>query len=204
VGRSAFIDLLLGDLAAQGATEVVLSLADRADAVEARLRACPPPPGIRLRVVREPEPLGTGGALLHAVTALGLEGRVYVLNGDTHLPGGLAEFDAALSARGNVIALARVADVSRFGTVETGAGGVVRGFREKSATGEGWVYSGLARLATDSLAAWRSTSPISLERDILPALAREGRLRAKKLRSEFIDIGVPEDYERFLRTMARK
>ena len=33
-----------------------------------------------------------------------------------------------------------------------------------------------------------------------PALARAGKLRSKRLLSEFIDIGVPEDYDRYLRS----
>jgi NDP-sugar pyrophosphorylase family protein len=36
----------------------------------------------------------------------------------------------------------------------------------------------------------------SLERDVLPALAAEGRLAALPIEGEFYDIGTPEGWER--------
>ena len=71
-------------MAEQGVTEVVLALGHLGEQVEQHLAASPPP--VPVRVVREHEPLGTGGALRHCFDAGVLDERFLLTWGDSFLP----------------------------------------------------------------------------------------------------------------------
>jgi D-glycero-D-manno-heptose 1,7-bisphosphate phosphatase len=66
--------------------------------------------------------------------------------------------------------------------------------------GPAWVNGGVYVFA-----AWLWTrlpaGPHSLERDVLPALAAEGRLTGHRVDGEFFDIGTPEEWERAERAL---
>lgn len=91
VAGKPFLHWLLRDLERQGARRIVLSLGYLADQVEAFLRDFPPG-ALTVATAAEPEPLGTGGGLKLAARQLALKGPLCVLNGDTWIEEGLAEF----------------------------------------------------------------------------------------------------------------
>ena len=47
-----------------------------------------------------------------------------------------------------------------------------------------------------SLSRFQQTGPVSLEKEILPVLISEGSCYGQPFEGFFIDIGIPEDYER--------
>lgn len=153
--------------------------------------------GVTLVYSVEPEPLGTGGALKLAERLV--TGPALIVNGDT-----LAECDPWALERARwehgaigAVALYEVADARARGRVECDAGGAVVRFVEKDASfhGPAWVNGGLYAFAP---ALWRRlpAGASSLERDLLPALAAERRLRGFQVEGEFFDIGTPEEWER--------
>ena len=154
------------------------------------------PPGLKIEWAVEPRPLGTGGGVRFAARSLGLSGPVLIANGDTFFCGGVAEMVAARDIHSHEIALARVAEAARYGWVEVDPERRVSGFSDKFRSGPGWVYAGLCRLPVETLYE-PGTEAFSLEKDLLTPLAADGRLYARNLDSEFIDIGVPSDYKRF-------
>src|SRR5262249_59714540 len=95
------------------------------------------------------------------------------------------------------VALFEVADAGARGRVECDARGRIERFVEKDSgwRGTSWVNGGLYAFAP---ALWGSLpqGPSSLERDVLPPLAAEGRLRGFKSPGSFFDIGTPEEWER--------
>ncbi len=196
VGRRPFLALQLEALRAAGITDVVLSLGYGAqqviDAIGTLASATP------VRWVVEREPLGTGGAIAHAMDALALD-ECWVANGDTYLEANVSELIPPLDRAGGELlrmALVRVDDRSRFGGVTVSADRRVTGFVEKGRGGPGCINAGLYRLARAALpAALRGA--FSLEQDVLPALAAQGAVTALELHGRFTDIGVPEDYRRF-------
>ncbi len=151
---------------------------------------------IEIAYSREDEPLGTGGAIGLALGQVRGDG-VHLANGDTFLRYQPSAPEAATRASGCVmgIALARVEDVGRYGAVEI-TGGKVTGFSEKGGSGPGLINAGsyyLAREAFDRLpreAAW------SFEERLLRPWSERGEVAAFEATSDFIDIGVPEDYAR--------
>lgn len=208
VAGQPFLHWQLRALRRAGITDVVLSLGHLHEAV---LRWCEqtgaqphgPTDGLRLRCVVEPQPLGTGGAVRHAMAQLGLA-EALVTNGDTLLDGPLAPMQAPLQP-GEWLRLAtvQVADRSRFGGVAVAADGRVTGFTEKGGGGPGCINAGLYRVGADALALAPAAAAFSLEADWLPALAARGALRAAALAGGFIDMGVPDDYHRLQAQMTR-
>lgn len=152
--------------------------------------------GARVRYSHEDAPLGTGGALKQALGMVSGNG-VHVANGDTYLRYSPVELRQSAAAEGidAAIALAEVDDVGRYGAVDL-RDGRVHGFREKGGHGRGLVNAGCYYLGPGALRRFPPTEAFSLEREVLPQLARDGRLAGMDRTEAFIDIGVPEDYAR--------
>src|SRR5581483_4220348 len=148
-------------------------------------------PAPRLILVPEPAPAGTAGALWHARRRLAE--RFLVLNGDSRLAGDLGRLAAALAAPlAGVVAAVAVADTARYGRIECDRGGRILAFREKGQAGPGLVNAGVYLFERAPLLTRIAQPPLSLERDVLPALAAEGALGAVIYRGRFIDIGTPQ------------
>jgi D-glycero-alpha-D-manno-heptose 1-phosphate guanylyltransferase len=195
VGRHTFLELQIRRLLEAGVSGIVLSLGHGASAViEAVSRMQLPAP---LKVVQESKPLGTGGAISHTLDTLGLE-EVLVTNGDTFLDGELSSMLRPLDRGGGELlrmATVTVPDRSRFGGVIADPSGVVKGFVEKGQSAPGLINAGLYRLCRQALPEVRGS--FSLEQSVLPELVAQGRVRLVQLDGSFIDIGVPDDYQRF-------
>jgi NDP-sugar pyrophosphorylase family protein len=154
--------------------------------------------GVRIAYSHESRPAGTGGAVKLAERHL--EGdRFLVMNGDSFVAADLSrvvDADRELSALATM-ALTRVADASRYGSVELdGRGRIVR-FVEKGAnksSSPGLINSGIYVLGRELLARIPEPGPAtSLERDLFPTLIGGG-FYGIELEGFFKDIGVPEDY----------
>ena len=144
----------------------------------------------------EPTPLDTGGAVAHAVKQLNLSGDFVLSNADTWLGNGVEEV-----VRSTVpsMAVLHLCDVSRYGQVLFDDQLNVTAFWEKSSIrGPGWINAGLCHLEADFFKDWNG-QPFSLEKTFFAGLASRGVLKAVSLQTDFIDIGVPDDYFRFCR-----
>jgi D-glycero-alpha-D-manno-heptose 1-phosphate guanylyltransferase len=197
VGQRPFLALQLEMLASHGIQHFVLSLGHLAPMV---LRAIEPLRShLRIDAVTEPEPLGTGGAILQTMTGAGLTECV-VTNGDTwvdaDLSGLIAPLDPAAQEKLRM-GCTVVPDRSRYGGVAFEGSGLVAGFLPKGAEGSGPINAGLYRVHRSAFDGWPAGSAFSLETDVLPGLIAAGAVSATPLDGAFIDIGVPEDYRRF-------
>lgn len=144
----------------------------------------------------DPMPLDTGGAVANAVNILGLKGNFLVANADTWLGGDISEF---LKIGGPAIAIVNLRDVGRYGQVHFDAAQRVTAFSEKNGQfTEGWVNAGLYRLSHNFFTNWNGQS-FSLERELFVDLVQQGVLSVVPMQTDFIDIGIPEDYYRFCR-----
>ncbi len=198
VGGAPFVRRVLQQLAAAGCEHAVVCTGHLGEQVPAALGArCG---AMTITCSREPEPLGTAGALRHALPFVG-EGAegVLVVNGDTFCGLDLGGFVAAARAAATVAHLAavQVGDARRYGRLDLHADGAVRAFREKDGSAApGPIHSGICWLPRAVLEALPAGQPRSLERDVLPLLAAVGALRAFVVEAPFLDIGVPEDLAR--------
>lgn len=189
-----FVARILDQVAAASFRDVVLCVGFRADEVEAALGAAHGP--LRLRYAREVEPLGTAGALRHALPLLP-EPELLVMNGDSFCDADLAAAWAWHRQRRSEATLVavEVPDAARYGRVELDAGDRVRRFTEKQeGGGAGWINAGIYFFARTRIAALDADGPLSLERDVLPLWAAARLLHGHRTRGRFIDIGTPGSY----------
>ncbi len=201
VAGRPFLTWLLDRLAEQGMRRCILATGYMADVVEREIG--PHWAGMDIVHSVETSPLGTGGAIRQAANLL-QGGCAHVLNGDTWLVYSTAALEQATLTANTAIglALAHVDDVGRYGAVET-RGGIVRGFREKGGVGDGWINAGCYFLTAAALAALPDVHRFSFESEVLLPMAAAGKVAAWNDTRDFIDIGVPEDYQRAQKQFAR-
>ncbi len=148
---------------------------------------------LNLNFVIEDEPLGTGGAVLNAVR-LNKYKKVTIINADTWLRLG---FKDLLNSPNPTILVVGVQNTSRFGRVALSSDNLILGFSEKDGiTSPGLINAGLISLSADILESINKTK-FSLEDDVLKSLAQNKKLHAIISKSDFFDIGVPEDLNLF-------
>jgi D-glycero-alpha-D-manno-heptose 1-phosphate guanylyltransferase len=193
VAGKPFLHFMISHWREQGVSEMIFLLRHQANLIETFLAT--ERSGITIRTVIEPKALGTGGALAFAVHELGITGDFLAANADTWLGSGVRE---VLALPAPAIATVDVANCERYGSVTVENGKVVA-FKEKGeSTGAGTINAGLYHLNAALFSDWDGEA-FSLEQKIFPPLARSGQLRAAALHTDFIDIGIPEDYFRFCR-----
>jgi NDP-sugar pyrophosphorylase family protein len=198
VGGRPFLAWLLAALQRQGVRKVVISTGYCAEAIEAFASGAGAEFGAKLELlcVRDPRPLGTGGALRNAAAAAEGE-RVLVLNGDSFCAFDLRRLQrlhVAGSARASVW-LVHVADSGRFGAVALAEDGRITAFREKSTSaGAGLVNAGIYLIERTALDEIPANTPLSLEREVFPGWLASGGLNGVVGAEPLIDIGTPESY----------
>ncbi|WP_321490685.1 HAD-IIIA family hydrolase [uncultured Hyphomonas sp.] len=184
-----FLDLLLENAARMGFSDLVLLAGHLGDKVEAAYD------GQRIgdatiRVVRESQPMGTGGALAQAADVLAE--RFVLLNGDSFFDINLRALTAApLPEGGGRLALRMVDDTARYGSVQL-EDTRISAFIEKNPDlkGPGLINGGIYYL--DRAMVSRIEAPSSIESDVFPRLVEEGRLEGLPFDGYFLDIGLPE------------
>jgi D-glycero-alpha-D-manno-heptose 1-phosphate guanylyltransferase len=189
-----FLAYVLDHLAACGIRKTILATGYMAEKVEAAIGTAWK--GMSIAYSQETERLGTGGAIRLASTLLQGQGA-HVANGDTFLRFDLLAMENAVHASGRPlgVALAHVADVGRYGAVDLD-GDQLLSFREKGGHGDGFINAGSYFLAEAALTALPKEASYSFEEAVLLPETAKGRVTGYTTTSDFIDIGVPEDYSR--------
>lgn len=188
-----FLELLLGRLAGQGFSRTVLAVGYLGDVIVRHFGD--EFQGMELCYRFEEQPLGTGGAVRLALERC-TDDHAFVFNGDTFLDLRAAEVEALWQTHREPVIVARaVADVARYGRLET-AGPHVVGFTEKGAPGAGLINAGCYVLPRQALDRRAPGVPFSLEQDYFHAAVKNSPVRVFVSDGYFIDIGVPEDYAR--------
>jgi D-glycero-alpha-D-manno-heptose 1-phosphate guanylyltransferase len=204
VAGRPFLDILLAKLQGAGLREVILCLGYGAQQIEthcgdgARF-------GLHIRYSHERDLRGTGGAVKLAESLIG-SNPFLLLNGDSYCETDFAALLAFHAARGALATLAAplVEERARYGSLVIGNDGAVTGFVEKGeVSGAGRINGGIYVLSRAVLDMIPSGQACSLEREVFPRLCGAG-LFAFVTDGLFIDIGVPDDWQRAQTIFARE
>lgn len=188
-GDTRFLDYLLFNIARHGVEEILLLAGHMADLVIARYEG-QAVLGAKVRVIVEPEPAGTGGALRYAADLL--DDVFLMSNGDTFFDTNYLALAQTLGPDDvGAMALRHVDDAARFGRVEAKDGRVLA-FHEKDAAAKQALISAGVYVLRRSVLDLVTQLPCSIETDVFPKLAAQGQLAAHASDGYFIDIGLPE------------
>jgi len=147
--------------------------------------------------VIEEEPLGTGGAIKFACSKA-RDRNVLVLNGDTffHINlQSLTHVHQTLSAD-CTLSLKPMQNFDRYGAVELNQNGQVTAFLEKQKFESGLINGGVYALNAEKFLTESLPEKFSFEKDYLEKMIVERRIVGSVQDEYFIDIGIPEDFER--------
>jgi D-glycero-alpha-D-manno-heptose 1-phosphate guanylyltransferase len=193
VAGRPFLEILLDSLAKKKFSRVVLSLGFMAEKISDHFGLGFA--GMEIEYVVEDVPLGTGGATRLAATAC-TQDHVFVFNGDTYLDLEVEQLENQWQKRRHPIVVGRaVPDTTRYGRLVV-VGGRIIGFAEKGIAGPGLINAGCYVLARDALANFPLNQPFSIETDFLVPEVERAKVEVFVTQGTFIDIGIPEDYER--------
>jgi mannose-1-phosphate guanylyltransferase len=189
------LDHTLDRLVRHGVAEVVMSSPYLESAFGPFIERRGGIPGVTW--VTETEPLGTGGAIVHALPALG-DAPFFALNGDIVTDLDLTAMRAVHVARGAAvtIALHHVEDARPFGLIELDDEDRVLAFREKPEhLVPGEINAGTYLVDPSVLRPWTADREISIEREIFPAVIEAGhRVFGFRADAYWKDVGTPEKY----------
>lgn len=178
IANRPLVEHQLRHLAAAGVRDVTLALGYNAAAFEGVEREADEL-GLNVRIVTEPAPLGTGGALRWCLDAGAFDERPLLwLNGDVVASPNVRSLYEVHTGRGSLLTfwLTSVRDVSEFGVLELDAEGRVERFLEKPAPEEAnsnLVNAGILMLDPRLLTQVPSDTFFSFEKSLLPVLVRE-------------------------------
>lgn len=196
VGDRPFLELLVRQLRHQGIRHLVLCTGYLAHEIEKELsdgREW----GVAIEYSKEPSPMGTAGAVKFAEPLLRDVPDFLVMNGDSFMEMDFQRLVHFHRESGGIATMAvlRMKNEMRYGTVELTSGDRVIGFKEKSeGAPAGFVNAGIY-VFSSRIFDHIPDGPASLERDVFPKLLDRG-VYASKQQGVFIDIGTPEDYAR--------
>lgn len=144
----------------------------------------------------ETEPLGTGGAIKRAL-GLCRHSDVIVMNGDTFFHADLDEVYGMhrLYPASITLALKPMQHFSRYGNVRVDNGLIVA-FEEKKPCDSGLINGGVYVINRLEDVFDGLPDKFSFETEVLQPQCRLGNLYGIVQNGYFIDIGIPEDYER--------
>jgi D-glycero-alpha-D-manno-heptose 1-phosphate guanylyltransferase len=194
IGKKVYLDLVLGKVFDNQIANIYLSLHYRPELFQDYIDHSVY--GNKLSTIIEPKPLGTGGAINYVIENSKISSPFFVINGDSFSNINLDQMfikfdDQNLTA---FLGISAVKDAKRYGTVLEKEGEVLS-FNEKGVRGGGWINNG--HYIFKKKAFEGSGVSFSLEKDLLPKLVKNKKLGAFKVANDnFIDIGIPEDYQK--------
>lgn len=196
VNGRPFLEYLLDYLVVNGIRKVVLSVGHHSTMIMEHFGS--EYLGMKIDYALEKRPLGTGGGIRLALDKCQGE-NILALNGDTLFLLDLKNFHKQHKGRKKPISIAlrRVGDVSRYGSVRIDENQQIFSFGEKSAAKlPGLINAGVYLINKSYFLEATTPGSFSIEEDLFVKLAQNGFLTGIPYDAYFLDIGIPKDYFR--------
>jgi len=202
VAGRPFLFHVINYLRSQGVEKFIFSLGYKHELIEDYLST--QFPTLSYQCVIEDEPLGTGGAILLACTKAA-EKNIVVTNGDTLFKVDLHK--AAMFHNHNnaecTLLLKPMTRFDRYGVVELDEEQLVNSFKEKQFYETGNINGGVYLLNKDKFLDEEFPAKFSFEKHYLEKFYPVRRIYGLIQDAYFIDIGIPEDYNRAQSELSR-
>lgn len=195
VAGQPFINHVIGYLQQVGIQRFIFSLGYMGTQIEEHIRVNYP--HLETVFVTEDTPLGTGGAIQLAGKQANTT-HVAIVNADTLFKVDLVSLAALHQSQeaACTLALKPIQDSERYGCVTIDATGRITQFTEKKAQAAAVINGGVYILNMPSFLQTLLIAPFSFEREYLASYYLQHKIYGQVQDTYFIDIGVPEDYER--------
>lgn len=155
--------------------------------------------GIKISYTKEVEPLGTGGGIRLALEKC-LNNEVLVLNGDSFFDVNLnSYYKQHTSFKSDCsLALRKVDNASRYGTIKLEDTSVIKAFKEKDGVEQQGLINGGVYILNRELFLNKTegNKAFSIEKDFFEKRINEITIFGFEYQGYFIDIGIPEDYKK--------
>ena len=194
VAGKPFLEWLMLSLYEQGVRKVILCTGYMGEMVESYF-GDGEKWNLQVRYSHEPFPLGTGGAIRHALDLVQGD-RFLVLNGDSYCRFDIGAMEAKHNSRSALATmwLEKMDNCNRYGSVVLDENGMILSFSEKSSvSGSGLINAGVYLIERRLVETIEKDRMVSLERDIFPNIIGKG-LTGVVGEGVFVDIGTPESY----------
>lgn len=194
VAGHPFLYYLFTSLTEAGFRHIILALGYKHEIIEEWIRANPFP--VRISTVIEETPLGTGGAVKLALSQATTD-EVFILNGDTFFGVNYPEMqDLHKQTHASAtVALKKMEKFDRYGVVDIEPQtNRILCFNEKQYCESGLINGGIYLINRHELKNF--PDKFSLEKDFFETAVHTSTLSGYISEGYFIDIGIPEDYER--------
>jgi len=203
LNRKPFLSYLCAHISKFNFRKVVFSIGYKKEMIIDYITKHPDEFPFEYSFAEEDEPLGTGGAILNAISHCETE-DVFVMNGDTFFD---VDFDAMLAFQQSkmadcTLALKPMEHADRYGLVKINEDMIVTGFEEKKPNASGLINGGIYCIFRSSFINIPFERKFSFEKEYLEKFITERNLAGFIQDTYFIDIGIPEDYEKAKRDPA--
>lgn len=196
IGNKPFLEYLLKFISSQQFRDVIISIGHGSEAIRGYV-GDGSSLSLRIEYTVERNLMGTGGAVKLAEPLIESD-DFFVINGDTYFEVDLKDMlyfhkrNRAIAT----IALSHKDDASRYGRVVFDKDKKIISFAEKADDRKaGYINGGIYVFRKEVFEYIPSNKVCSLEKEILPLLVGKG-LCGFPVVGYFIDIGIPDDYER--------
>ena len=192
VNGKPFLSLLIQNLIKQGLNDFIFSLHYQSDQIikfinnESKdlFNKC------KVRYLVEPEPLGTGGAIAYVINNLNISDNFLVINSDTWIGCGIDKLSKSMYPS---ILTVFLKNTYRYGKLEINSKNFITKFKEKECESQGYINAGAYHLSKKNFKLIKKRI-FSIENDLFPMIKD---LKAVKVETSFMDIGIPSDYKNF-------
>ena len=192
INGKPFLEYLLYFLHCQGCNHVVLSVGYKHEIIENYFKN--QYLNLKIDYAVEKEPLGTGGGIKNSLGFIAQD-SFFLLNGDSFFDvnlAQLAEFHASKNAF-VTLSVKEMRNVDRYGTLHIENDRIIR-FNEKKFIKNGFINAGVYVVSKQVFDIQQEK--FSFEKDILETYVNILPFYAFQSDGYFIDIGIPEDYQK--------
>jgi D-glycero-alpha-D-manno-heptose 1-phosphate guanylyltransferase len=197
-----FLDYVIHYAIKQGIQKIILAVGYKSDTIKEYYSK--KQFGITIIFSEEEEPLGTGGAIALALTKTSTE-HILVTNGDTLYEYNIQDLSSTHLHDNALVTLCLqpMQHFDRYGVVKT-KDNRIKQFEEKKVYAEGLINAGVYSIHKKEFLEMSWPSKFSFEKEFLEAYLHTKAMYATVQNNYFIDIGIPEDYEKAQKELAAK